>query len=96
MYERDRRRYHLDNVVFERANRLFCSRLEERGLAARQDVAAELARGRLCGATRFDNIQDVCGPLETPESYAKLVEACEGTRPFPNFAKIPCSGARAL
>ena len=42
----------------------------------------ELDRGRLCGDTNFDDIDHVCGVLETPAAVKKLFKlraACSGT-----------------
>ncbi|KAH8055999.1 acid phosphatase [Aureococcus anophagefferens] len=71
--------YYLDNVVYERAHRVFCDRLESAGLAGQPAIRAELDRNRLCGETRFDDVEHVCGVLETPEAVArlnKLRDAC--------------------
>lgn len=71
--------YYLDNVVYERAHRVFCGRLESAGLAGQPAIRAELDRNRLCGETRFDDVEHVCGVLETPEAVArlnKLRDAC--------------------
>lgn len=71
--------YYLDNVVYERAHRVFCDRLESAGLVEQPAIRAELDRNRLCGETRFDDVEHVCGVLETPEAVArlnKLRDAC--------------------
>ena len=64
--------YALDNVVYERAHRLFCDRLDVKGLLARDDVRKELTKRKLCGDVDYSNIEHVCGPLETPAAFAKL------------------------
>lgn len=71
------RAYELDNLVFERAHRLFCDRLEEAGLRQRQDIQLELKENNLCGNVDFSNVEHVCAPLETPEAKAnfKLLRA---------------------
>lgn len=63
-----------DFALYERVQRLFCRRLGAAGLAARPDVAAELARHGLCGATDFSDADGVCGPLEAPDVLAKLAD----------------------
>ena len=64
--------YSLDNVVYERAHRLFCDRLDVKGLLERDDVRKELTKRKLCGEVDYSNVEHVCGPLETPGAYEKL------------------------
>ncbi len=64
--------YALDNVVYERAHRLFCDRLDVKGLLERDDVRKELTKRKLCGEVDYSNAEHVCGPLETPAAYEKL------------------------
>lgn len=71
------RAFELDNMVYERAHRLFCDRLEEAGLMQRKAVQLELKRNNLCGTVDFSNVEHVCAPLETPEAQVtfKLLRA---------------------
>ena len=64
--------YALDNVVYERAHRLFCDRLDVKGLLDRDDVRKELTKRKLCGEVDYSNVEHVCGPLETPAAFEKL------------------------
>jgi len=64
--------YALDNVVYERAHRLFCDRLDVKGLLDEEKVRVELRRRRLCGEVVYDDVEHVCGPLETPAAFTKL------------------------
>jgi len=65
----------LDVVLYERAHRAFCARLEAAGLAGDAAVRRELDTGRLCGEIDHSNVDDVCGPLEGPDALADLEAA---------------------
>lgn len=65
---------HLDIVVFETVHREFCRRLEASGLATDARVVEDLARANFCGSVDFANPDQICGRLETEDSYAKLDE----------------------
>ena len=68
-----------DFALYERVQRLFCARLDAAGLATRPDVAAELDRAGLCGATDFSDADAVCGALEAPavrETLDRLRAKC--------------------
>ena len=65
-------RYALDNVVYERAHRVFCDRLAASHMIDDPPIRAELDRNRLCGAVKFDDVDDVCGPLEELAALKKL------------------------
>ena len=67
-------RYRLDNIVYERAHRVFCGRLATNGLLDDPAIRAELDRNRLCGDVRFDDVEAVCGPLETERAAANLLK----------------------
>lgn len=64
---------HLDNVLFERAHRIFCARLDESGLSRRPDIRTELQQNRLCGDVDFSNADHFCGRLETPVAKARFL-----------------------
>ena len=61
-----------DAVVFERAHRAFCARLDAAGLRDHPAVAPELHGADLCAATDHSNPDHVCGKLETPAHLARL------------------------
>lgn len=61
-----------DYALYERAQRLFCARLERAGLLDDAAVAAEIAAADLCGPLDFSREDDVCGRLETARAVDEL------------------------